>query len=79
MRTGGNGNGPSGFDFAENMRLRAERSSVSAASGPQPSPPIHQRAKTMSTTEPPAREMPKQPKVPDPIQERMLRGDFYMD
>lgn len=28
--------------------------------------------------EPPVREMPK-PKVPDAMQERILKGDFYMD
>jgi hypothetical protein len=71
--------GSSGFDFAENMRIRAERSSISATSGPPRSPPMHQRSKSMATMEAPAREMPKQPKVPDAIQERILRGDFYMD
>lgn len=70
----------SGFDFAENLRSRAERSSVSTASGGggMPSPPIQHRAKSVAT-EQPMQAMPKQPKVPDPIQERMLRGDFYMD
>ena len=73
-----------GFDFAENLRSRAERSSVSAASGMSSYPPAgmtttHSRAKSVATTEQPVREMPKAPRVPDPIQERMLRGDFYMD
>jgi hypothetical protein len=39
----------------------------------------HQRAKSVAIMEPPAREMPKQPKVPDAMQERILKGDFYMD
>ncbi|KAH8726324.1 hypothetical protein GQ44DRAFT_739118 [Phaeosphaeriaceae sp. PMI808] len=67
-----------GYNFAENLRSRAERGSVS---GP---PPIiggngHHRAKSVAIMEPPAREMPKQPKVPDAMQERILKGDFYMD
>jgi len=50
-------------------------------SGPPPSlgPHGHQRAKSVAIMEPPAREMPKQPKVPDAMQERILKGDFYMD
>jgi hypothetical protein len=73
-----------GFDFAENLRSRAERGSISTASGlgggggGMPSPPLHHRAKSVAT-ESPTQAVPKQPRVPDPIQERMLRGDFYMD
>lgn len=67
-----------GYNFAENLRSRAERGSMS---GP---PPMlgshgHQRAKSVAIMEPPAREMPKQAKVPDAMQERILKGDFYMD
>jgi hypothetical protein len=67
-----------GYNFAENLRSRAERGSVS---GP---PPVfhnggHQRAKSVAVMEPPVREMPKQPKAPDAMQERILKGDFYMD
>lgn len=69
-----------GYNFAENLRSRAERGSMS---GP---PPVmnngnmaHQRAKSVAIMEPPAREMPKEPKVPDAMQERILKGDFYMD
>ena len=67
-----------GYNFAENLRTRAERGSMS---GPPPSlgPHGHQRAKSVAIMEPPAREMPKQPKVPDAMQERILKGDFYMD
>lgn len=69
-----------GYNFAENLRSRAERGSMS---GPPPmlSPggTTHQRAKSVAIMEPPAREMPKQPKVPDAMQERILKGDFYMD
>ncbi|KAH7402042.1 hypothetical protein DE146DRAFT_452099 [Phaeosphaeria sp. MPI-PUGE-AT-0046c] len=67
-----------GYNFAENLRSRAERGSVS---GPPPMPPSngHQRAKSVAIMEPPAREMPRQAKVPDAMQERILKGDFYMD
>ncbi|EMD62002.1 hypothetical protein GGP41_002508 [Bipolaris sorokiniana] len=68
-----------GYNFAENLRSRAERGSIS---GP-PSTlgmagPTHHRAKSVTIMEPPVREMPK-PKVPDAMQERILKGDFYMD
>lgn len=68
-----------GYSFAENLRTRAERTSMS---GPKPmntQNPTHQRAKSVAIMEPPVREMPKQPKVPDAMQERILKGDFYMD
>jgi hypothetical protein len=67
-----------GYNFAENLRSRAERGSMS---GPPPmlSPNGHQRAKSVAIMEPPVREMPKQSKVPDAMQERILKGDFYMD
>jgi len=45
----------------------------------QSQPPLHQRAKSVAIMEPPVREMPKQPRVPDAMQERILKGDFYMD
>ncbi|RMZ74007.1 hypothetical protein GMOD_00004827 [Pyrenophora seminiperda CCB06] len=68
-----------GYNFAENLRSRAERGSVS---GPppmlSPSGTTHQRAKSVAIMEPPVREMPK-PRVPDAMQERILKGDFYMD
>lgn len=68
-----------GFNFVENLRSRAERSSISGAN-PVSSPTAqHHRAKSVAVMEPPAREMPKAVKVPDPFQERILKGDFYMD
>ncbi|KAF2876312.1 hypothetical protein BDV95DRAFT_625596 [Massariosphaeria phaeospora] len=69
-----------GYNFAENLRTRAERTSMSSSHpmhSAQGHP--HQRAKSMTVMEPPAREMPKQPRVPDAMQERILKGDFYMD
>ncbi|KAF2405146.1 hypothetical protein EJ06DRAFT_545720 [Trichodelitschia bisporula] len=79
-----------GFDFAENMRSRAERSSmsaasahaaaVSAASAPKPSTPpaVHHRAKSDAAMERP-KPTKRQPVKPDAFQERILKGDFYMD
>ncbi|KAI9739649.1 MAG: hypothetical protein M1834_006367 [Cirrosporium novae-zelandiae] len=73
---------PEGFNWSENFRSRAERGSIS---GPVPSnanqiqPPP--RRATVATT--PANEPPtppkKEPVVPDHFQERILKGDFYMD
>lgn len=74
----GNPNGE-GYNFAENLRSRAERGSVS---GPPPATnpagTAHQRAKSVAIVEPPV-QMPKQQQVPDAMQERILKGDFYMD
>ncbi|KAF2797692.1 hypothetical protein K505DRAFT_135157 [Melanomma pulvis-pyrius CBS 109.77] len=70
-----------GYNFAENLRSRAERTSISGAH-PMHSTQAqqqHQRAKSVTIMEPPAREMPKQARVPDAMQERILKGDFYMD
>ena len=81
-----------GYNFAESLRTRAERTSMSGAH-PLHSPTLqqhhqqqplgqqqqdHQRAKSVTVMEPPAREIPKA-KVPDAFQERILKGDFYMD
>jgi hypothetical protein len=80
---GGNNTNGEGFNFAESLRTRAERTSMSGAH-PVHSPAAqqqqqqHQRAKSVATLDPPAREMPK-PRVPDAFQERILKGDFYMD
>ncbi|KAK1919611.1 hypothetical protein P3342_001903 [Pyrenophora teres f. teres] len=74
----GNPNGE-GYNFAENLRSRAERGSVSGPSPMlSPSGTTHHRAKSVTIMEPPVREMPK-PRVPDAMQERILKGDFYMD
>lgn len=80
-----------GFNWSENFRTRAERSSISAGSGQQSL--HHTRAKSVASSgvEPP-KEMPKAPVAPpaekpkpalqqrpDHFQERILKGDFYMD
>ncbi|EON69178.1 hypothetical protein W97_08536 [Coniosporium apollinis CBS 100218] len=68
-----------GYNFAENLRTRAERMSISGSSGAQaPTRIPHQRAKSVAVMEPP-KQMPKSPVVPDAFGERMLKGDFYMD
>lgn len=82
-----------GYDFAERLRARAERSSVSAASYAQPhhrsrssaadasaaaaaaaAAAAPKRAEPRSVAAPKARQTP-----PDAFQERILKGDFYMD
>ena len=82
--------GPSeGFNWSENFRTRAER--TASGVGTQPTLPSmgasqqaspHGRSKSVAVVEPlPARELPK-PKEqvrPDHFQERILKGDFYMD
>lgn len=83
--------GSEGFNWSDNFRNRAERTaSISGGAGmggfgnntAGVSPPArHDRSKSVAVMEPPAREMPK-PKEqvrPDHFQERILKGDFYMD
>ncbi|KAL9121849.1 MAG: hypothetical protein Q9187_001596 [Circinaria calcarea] len=70
-----------GFNWSDQLRSRAQRSS-SITSPPNPvalSSRDHQRAVSLAAVEPPVKEMPKAPKAPDYLQERILKGDFYMD
>jgi len=87
---GGNGGGGSngdGFNLAENMRSRAERMSISITpSIPKPASPQparqRERAKSVHIMEPPVQPQPvvrPKPQRPDAMQERILKGDFYMD
>lgn len=70
-----------GFNWSEQLRSRAERSS-SITSPPSSVPPASAREPPKSagvaapeqTVKP-----PPNPRVPDPFQERILKGDFYMD
>jgi len=41
--------------------------------------PTHQRAKSVAIMEPPRDIQTTQAKRPDAFQERILKGDFYMD
>jgi hypothetical protein len=71
-----------GFDFAENLRSRAERTSITGAAVnhlPPPQQIPHQRAKSVATMEPPKAQPVKQRAIPDAMGERILKGDFYMD
>ena len=72
-----------GFNWSEGLRSRAERSASTATNptlpGPGVNPREHQRAASMAAVEQPIKEMPKSPKAPDHFQERILKGDFYMD
>jgi hypothetical protein len=69
-----------GFNWADNMRSRAERGSISGLSA---SPPTggwtHSRSKSVAVMDTPVRDNPKPVKVPDQFQERILKGDFYLD
>jgi len=88
----GNGRSPgasaeSGFNWSEQLRSRAE-SSVSQSQRPSfstPPKPAHERTKSVSEMQapptavpPPAAARPER-KKPDAFQERILKGDFYMD
>ncbi|KAK0282866.1 hypothetical protein LTR91_010535 [Friedmanniomyces endolithicus] len=75
------GRGSADF-WNENMRNRAQRTSIAGqADLALPSPPrtAHARAVSVAALEAPIREMPKEPQRPDHFQERILKGDFYMD
>ncbi|KAI0391127.1 hypothetical protein F5Y17DRAFT_24578 [Xylariaceae sp. FL0594] len=82
-----------GYNWAEQLRYRAEstvtgqRPSVSSVAPPAPPPrgSQHDRARSVSDMPAPPRQpevmKPKQPERPKPdhMQERILKGDFYMD
>ncbi|KAK4981829.1 hypothetical protein LTR66_009680 [Elasticomyces elasticus] len=74
------GRGSEGFNWSDNLRNRAERTSITSGmvNAPSMSGLAHQRAKSVATMEPP-KEMPKPVNKPDHFQERILKGDFYMD
>ncbi|KAH0562549.1 hypothetical protein GP486_002761 [Trichoglossum hirsutum] len=74
-----NGRGE-GFNWSEQLRSRAEitvEKSTGAASNAAPS--ARQRATSTTNMPPPASAIPPASKVPDHFQERILKGDFYMD
>lgn len=89
------GSSDQGFNWSEQLRSRAEssvsgiRPSFSMASGggspPRPGNGFHDRAKSVSDMPAPPQQAaavkPKQPEPrrPDAMQERILKGDFYMD
>lgn len=73
-----------GFTWSEQLRSRAERSS-SLTSPNAGTSPVTAREPPCTTpvapAEPPTPPKPaeRKPKVPDHFQERILKGDFYMD
>ncbi|CCE35363.1 uncharacterized protein CPUR_03351 [Claviceps purpurea 20.1] len=82
-----------GLNWSEQLRSRAEscvsavRPSFSLGSSPPRPAPQHDRTKSVSDmmqppvqTPRPAAQQPKpEPRKPDAFQERILKGDFYMD
>ncbi|MCJ1307859.1 hypothetical protein MMC25_001507 [Agyrium rufum] len=84
--------GAEGFNWSDQLRSRAQRSSsITMTSTTPPSSAGHSRqmsgngnnhvrAASIAVVEP-VKEIPKPlpPKAPDPFQERILKGDFYMD
>ena len=70
-----------GFNFGEQLMSRAQRSSsITTALNPSlAAPQGHQRAASAAAIEPPVKQPPKSPRAPDHFQERILKGDFYMD
>ncbi|KAL1304642.1 hypothetical protein AAFC00_003606 [Neodothiora populina] len=71
----------SGFNWADNMRTRAERTSFGGATqmGTSPVMGSHHRAKSVAVMDQPVRESPRAAPPLDYTQERILKGDFYMD
>ncbi|KAI3323496.1 hypothetical protein HD806DRAFT_89293 [Xylariaceae sp. AK1471] len=83
-----------GYNWTEQLRYRAESSvagqrpalgSVATPGSPPRGAPQHDRAKSVSDMPAPPRQpevmKPRQPERPKPdhMQERILKGDFYMD
>lgn len=70
-----------GFNWSEQLRSRAERSS-SLTTPPSSMPAGYGREQpkpaSIAATEQPLK-TPASPRVPDQFQERILKGDFYMD
>ncbi|GAB7340586.1 hypothetical protein MBLNU457_6997t1 [Dothideomycetes sp. NU457] len=75
-----------GYNWADSFRNRAERSASITSIGSSAAAANHTRAQSVATMEPPMpaprpappAEMPRS-RVPDHFQERILKGDFYMD
>jgi len=74
------GNGE-GFNWSEQIKNRAERSAsiTGQPAAPSTGSMSHQKSASIAAAEQPIKEMPKTPRKPDHFQERILKGDFYMD
>ncbi|KAG8525420.1 uncharacterized protein KY384_009064 [Bacidia gigantensis] len=79
----GNNSSNEGYNWSEQIRNRAERSaSLTQRQQPPPTSVPEQgphKAASMAIPEQAVKEFPKAPKKPDHFQERILKGDFYMD
>ena len=80
--------GSEGFNWSENLRNRAQRTSIGGAgamsgafgAGMGGSMRDQGRQSSVAVMESPIKEMPQQPRAaPDHFQERILKGDFFMD
>ncbi|KAI4096047.1 MAG: hypothetical protein LQ339_007063 [Xanthoria mediterranea] len=72
-----------GYDWSEQLRSRAQRSS-SITNPPTSAPTASTRERHAAASGPPLAGIPATPpakaeRVPDHFQERILKGDFYMD
>lgn len=67
-----------GFTWSEQLRSRAERSS-STTTGPMTAREPPRSAPPAAETPPTPKPVKKERPVPDHFQERILKGDFYMD
>ncbi|KAL8839269.1 MAG: hypothetical protein Q9205_001539 [Flavoplaca limonia] len=72
-----------GYDWSEQLRSRAQRSS-SITNLATSAPSVSSRERHATISAPPQAEIPAKPpakadRVPDHFQERILKGDFYMD
>ena len=71
-----------GYNWSDQLRSRAQRS-TSVTSPPNSAPPAsateHQRSNTVAAPEQSPKTAPPARKVPDAFQERILKGDFYID
>ena len=76
-----------GFNWSEQIRSRAERSASIGSPGNiiphSAAPSEHIRPPSIATVQPPVKPVPvpapKPSRKPDLFQERILKGDFYMD
>lgn len=71
-----------GFNWSDQLRNRAQRSSsITSPTAPPTSaaPSDHARAGGVTSIETRPKSTARAPNVPDAFQERILKGDFYMD
>ncbi|MCJ1381004.1 hypothetical protein MMC17_004113 [Xylographa soralifera] len=67
-----------GFNWSDQLRTRAQRSSSITSPPATSAAPAQDQTRAASIVTP-VKEPPKVSKAPDHFQERILKGDFYMD